>query len=758
MTRLLPIILVLFGGWLGALLPFADGGYLDLAQGRQISVTGRPAPPDTVLSPGIAEKTGGWLGSWLLFQVHRLGGELGLRVLAAACLGGGALLLFLCRPSSGGFVTACGAVSLVATTLDLSTFLFSWPLLSTVVLCLTTLREKNKWWLLLLLVPLSAWSFLNRDALLGLTLAGLAMFTFLIRAIRLARGAEPEKRWVVFQEPLILIGVGVVAAILISASPQGWQNIDNPFTEIALLQEAGISSWNPVSVREDTLFFVLATITGLLALAAPPLAMPFETLAMGSFLISSLFSRHFVLFFAAVAMPPSSRSLTKLAEKVPPTPRRLLGALTNPAAALIVGLVLVFPNATTTPQEHPFQTVMSFITEHGLERPIFNVPSAGGLASWRGGSELTPLAYLRSTSLEAFERETVSRRLTETLEHHDLEFVLVDRDFARREKAQLAETPELTLLFFDDTALLFAQEADGSGRLTDLAFRYFDPLGEPWDYTPATVPLVIQELFEHYERYPPSATTLWKLGSLLLRVERREEALEAFEAAHRLDPDALRTLRALSRLYIDKGMYRLAETTARQALRLTRDEEFTYNLALALYGQGRDADASRQFERVLELNGENLKARRALVDLYGQLGLLEKSYLQKETLTAMEETKISALLSKAQERYEVLDFEGATADLHERALEVRRDQPEVLWNLAMLLLTDERIETATAVLRELLEVAPRHSDARLTFGVLCARETNCTAEESKTHLEAFLLLAPDDLNAEMAKQELENLQ
>ncbi|MEE9180245.1 MAG: tetratricopeptide repeat protein [Vicinamibacteria bacterium] len=739
---------------MGALLPLADGGFLDLAQGRQISDTGRPAPPDTVLSPGIAEKTGGWLGSWILFQIHRLGGELGLRVLAAACMGGGALLLFLVRPGGVGFVTACGAVSLAATTLDLSTFLFSWPLLSAVVLCLTTLREKNKWLLLLLLVPLSAWPFLNRDALLGLALAGLAVLTFLIRAITLARRAEPEKRWVVFQEPLILIGVGVVTTVLISVSPQAWQNIENPFTEIALLQQAGISVWNPVSVREDTLFFVLATVTGLLALATPPLVMPLETLAMGSFLVLSLFSRHLVLFFAAVAMPPSSRSLTALAEKIPPSRRRLLGALTSPAAALTVGIALVLPNATTPPPEHPFQAVMSFITEHGLERPTFNVPSSGGLASWRHGSEFAPLAYLRPESLEAFEREIVSRRLAQTLENHDLDFVLVDRDFAHRAKAQLAEIPDLKLLFFDDTALLFAQEADG-GRLSDLTFRYFDPLEIPSDYPPETVPLAIQELFEHYDRYPPSAKTLWKLGRLLLRAERREEALEAFEAAHRLDPDELRTLRALSRLYIDKGMYRLAEKAVRQALSFTRDEEFAYNLALALYGQGRFADASRQFERVLKLNEENLKARRALVDLYRQLGQLEKSYLQKETLTAMEESKTSALLSKAQERYEVLDFEEA-AHFYERALDVRRDQPEVLWDLAMILLTDNRTEAAMAVLRELLEVAPRHSDARLTLGVLCARETNCSAEESGTHLEAFLILAPNDPNAELAKQELEN--
>ncbi len=604
-------------------------------------------------------------------------------------------------------------------------------------------------------MPLSAWSFLNRDALLGLALAGLAIFTFLVRAITLAGAAEPNKRWAVFKEPLILAGVGVVTAVLISASPQGWQNIGNPLTEMALLQQAGTSGWTPVSVREDTLFFVLATATGFLALTAPPLAVPFETLAMSSFLVLSLFSKHFVLFFAAVAMPPSSRYLVALGEKIPATPGRLRSVLTSPAAALALGLVLVLPHAMTSPQGHPFHTAMSFITEHGLERPIFNVPSSGGLASWRG--ELTPLAYLRPESLGAFEDEIVSHRLAETLENHDLDFVLLDRDFAQRARRQLTEIPDLKPLFFDDTALLFTRKGDDSGPLSDLAFRYFDPLKMPSDYEPETVPLAIQELFEHYDRYSPSATTLWKLGSLLLRVERREEALEAFEAAHRLDRDELRTLRALSRLYIDKGMYRLAEESARQALRLTRDEEFTYNLALALYGQGRYADASRQFERVLELNRDNLKARRALVDLYGQLGQLEESFSQKETLTAMEETRTGALLGKAQEHYELLDFEGA-AHFHRRALDVRRDQPELLWNLAMILLTDDRTEATLEVLRELLDLAPRHSDAQLTLGVLCAREKNCDTEESRAHLEAFLILSPDDLNMELAKQELENLQ
>ena len=60
MTRLLPIILVLLGGSLGALLPLADGGYLDLAQGRQVSVTGRPPPTRSSRWGSPRRQLAGW--------------------------------------------------------------------------------------------------------------------------------------------------------------------------------------------------------------------------------------------------------------------------------------------------------------------------------------------------------------------------------------------------------------------------------------------------------------------------------------------------------------------------------------------------------------------------------------------------------------------------------------------------------------------------------------------------------------------------
>ena len=55
-------------------------------------------------------------------------------------------------------------------------------------------------------------------------------------------------------------------------------------------------------------------------------------------------------------------------------------------------------------------------------------------------------------------------------------------------------------------------------------------------------------------------------------------------------------------------------------------------------------------------------------------------------------------------------------------------------------------------------MAPRHAEAQLTLGVLCAEEPSCEPEEARMHLEAFLELAPDDVNAELAAERLESLE
>jgi Flp pilus assembly protein TadD len=756
-SRIFPFVLILLSAWLGARLPLTDSGYVDLSQGRQVAEARRLTPPDTILLPASPSDTSGWVGSWLLFLIHRVGGERGLQALGALCLAVGTLLLYLVRPRGAGFVAAAAAASLAGRTLDLSISLFSWPLVTSMVFCWRTLRPKSKWWLLLLLVSLGVWPFLNRESMVGFAVAAVALCTSLAQAIRGARRQEPAaERFGVFQEPLLLGAVGAAAVMLALLTSPDQQLLVNPIREAFLLREAGSPGWQTASLGEDTLFFSVATVTGLLALTAPPLVMPLEALATAGLLLLSLASRHFVTFFAAVAVPPAGDALAKLAGSATSSPRWSLRLLGGRWTALLVGVAAVLPTAIAAPLPHPFTAAAAYLSEHRLDERLFNLPGSGGVTSWTGGPERLSFAYSRAGSIEAFQRETTGRRLAEILADHDLDLALVSRDFANQHADELGELRGLRLLYFDKVALLYAH-SEASGDSDELTFRYFDPLLSPEKYAEETVPLVIQELFLYFDRYPPSATSLWKLGKLLLRDGRREEALEAFEAAHRLDVDDPAILRELSRIYIEKGMYGLAERSARRALRLTRDEELVYNLALSLYGQARYAEAAREFEAVVELNDENLKARRALVDIYRELGELEQSYVQKQTLDAMVETETAALLGMARERHAVLDF-AEEAALYEQALEVSRDDPDLLWSLAMVLLTDERVPEALNVLRELLAVAPRNAEARLTLGVLCIQEPSCSPDEARIHLEAFFEIAPGDLNAELAAQYLERLE
>ncbi|MGH9461009.1 MAG: hypothetical protein ACRD1X_07300, partial [Vicinamibacteria bacterium] len=342
MSRIFPLVLILSSAWLGVRLPRTDTGYVDLAQGRHVAEAGRLTPPDTILLPASPTDTSGWLGSWLLFIIHRVGGERGLHSLGAICLVVGTLLLYFVRPSGAGFAAAAAAASLAGRTLDLSTSLFSWPLVTSMVFCWSTLRPKSKWWLLLLLVVLGAWPFLNRESMVGFAVAALALCTSLAKAIRGARRKElNEGRIGVFQEPALLAAVGSAAVMLALLTSPGQQLFVNPIREALLLKEAANPGWEAASLSEDLLFFFLATVTGLLALTAPPLVMPLEALATAGLLLMSLASRHFVTFFAAVAVPPVVDALTKLAGSLTSSPRWSLRFLGGRWVSLVVGAAVL---------------------------------------------------------------------------------------------------------------------------------------------------------------------------------------------------------------------------------------------------------------------------------------------------------------------------------------------------------------------------------------------------------------------------------
>ena len=82
-SYLYPLSLFLLGAWIGSFLPISDLGYLDLNHGRRIAETGHLSPPVVKLSSEDDKPQTGVLGPQLLYFAHQLGGETGVRALAA---------------------------------------------------------------------------------------------------------------------------------------------------------------------------------------------------------------------------------------------------------------------------------------------------------------------------------------------------------------------------------------------------------------------------------------------------------------------------------------------------------------------------------------------------------------------------------------------------------------------------------------------------------------------------------------------------
>jgi tetratricopeptide (TPR) repeat protein len=672
--------------------------------------------------------------------------ETALRVLAALLTAGGALLLYLASPGPMGFIVSIAAVSIAAPKLQISTFLFSWPLLAGLAAVSSTLGERFKWCTTVPPLAFLLWSALNREAAIGLFVLGLIVLQrFSERYDRREVGERP-KDW----RPLGLLTAATTVAFVLSlfVLPGGSSNLENPVRSALLLKQAGVASWASISFPEDTAFFIYAALAGLAVGLGTRRRSLSESVALATFAGLTLVSSYFIIVFVALAAPRLSDFLKLQHEKVSASrPLHPVGM-----ATLISSLtaILIVPLFFDGQGDHPFEGAVQVISEDGLSGPLFNVPEAGGLIGWVLGPGLVPYSDLRPASLAQYQKQAQSgERLSKDTSTAVLNWSLA---------GELASGNELNdsrfrLKYLDDRALVYARtNATGSGTV----LSYIDPFRKPEEYDPMELPSATRELFEFLDHHRPSIRALSLLAQLLIREGREEEALEAYEAALRLNPDDLDTLAELSRLYDAKRMYGLAERSARHALDLGGNDDLDYILARALYGQGRFEEAASWFERVIAADTDNLTALRAIVDIYRRLERPDLALGHRQRLAVVEQSRVERLLAEAERKRRELDFSGA-AGAYQLAHEIRPSDTAILWDRVVVLLAERRVEPALNALREMLEHDPANGVAHLTLGSLCAREPDCDPEEAKQHLEMFLELQPEDINAELARKELATL-
>jgi tetratricopeptide (TPR) repeat protein len=229
---------------------------------------------------------------------------------------------------------------------------------------------------------------------------------------------------------------------------------------------------------------------------------------------------------------------------------------------------------------------------------------------------------------------------------------------------------------------------------------------------------------------------LFALGALYAREDRLLEAIEVFEKAGKLDPDATEILKTLIPLYIavDRGADAMAAT--RKVLDLDPDDyEVWYLYARQLKAQGKTKEACASLQRGLAI-GALKEHPEAAEPMYLLLGVLRENKDE---------------LAKAAEAYrqaaKILDHPDAiieVAPLSRAAVALRA--AELYEKIGGIYLKAKQYEEAVAAYRQ---AQARYPDGagRLHFNLALVYEKQGSPSQALSSVESYLRLLPQGLEA-----------
>src|SRR5262245_12429737 len=159
----------------------------------------------------------------------------------------------------------------------------------------------------------------------------------------------------------------------------------------------------------------------------------------------------------------------------------------------------------------------------------------------------------------------------------------------------------------DDASALFAQAIEDDPRLFTAADELEALLGEATDREPL-MRFYTQRLEQvrHEEGRSGERLRLWdRLGELCLGLDRREDAVAAFEVALRLDPENLERRQRLADLYLDADPRHAADAIAQHqtVLKLNKRRVASYEALRALYRRTSQPEKARACDQALEIIG-----------------------------------------------------------------------------------------------------------------------------------------------------------
>jgi Flp pilus assembly protein TadD/peroxiredoxin len=242
-------------------------------------------------------------------------------------------------------------------------------------------------------------------------------------------------------------------------------------------------------------------------------------------------------------------------------------------------------------------------------------------------------------------------------------------------------------LIVRDAAAIDATPAERLTRAVPFPGTFYSPLARR-NYLPYGRELLDQGLdaaavvaFERAAQASPSASTLYRLGTLLAKSGDTQRARAAFERALALQPDLAEASNDLGALLAQGGELEAGIERFRAALASTPEyPDALNNLGYALLLSGRNDEARGLYEKAIALQPDFPEALNNLGLLYGRGGDMERA-----------------------ERF----FRDALAR--------RAEYGEAANNLALVLVSNGKVDEAVSLLESFLEKAPQYQDAYVTL-------------------------------------------
>jgi tetratricopeptide (TPR) repeat protein len=251
-------------------------------------------------------------------------------------------------------------------------------------------------------------------------------------------------------------------------------------------------------------------------------------------------------------------------------------------------------------------------------------------------------------------------------------------------------------------------------------------------------------LADFLQRYPAARETRLAYARLLVTQKRFPEARAEFQRLTAGAPDNTEMRFAVALLSLQLKDYDAAESQLTGLLASTHRDKDGVRMYLGQIAEERKnlPEALRRYGEVGE--GEHyVQAQIRYAQVLARQGKLDaaRAHLQ-EAAAKNSQQRVVLILAEAQILREAGRPKEAF-DLVGQALERMPNNPELLYDYAMLAEKVERVDILEASLRKLIEIRPEHAHAYNALGYSFA-DRNMRLPEARQLIEKALELAPDD--------------